>query len=301
MTVHEPQRISIETPGGRMEVWTQRMGNNPTKRLLLLHGGPGANHHYFRSFEEYVQDDEIEFIYYDQLGSTNSDNPDDQAYWTLDRFVDEVDQVRRALDLGPDNFFLLGHSWGGILCIEYALKHQNALKGLIISNMMSDCAAYQRYADEVLAPQMDPQVVARIRELEAAGDYESEEYMNLLIPHHYEHHVLRKPAAEWPEAVNTAFSGINQGLYVYMQGPSEFGMSGVLTEWNRFQDLRKIQVPTLVVGAEHDTMDPAHMRAMAEQLPLGSYLHCPNGSHMAMWDDPDVYHHGILRFMASVG
>mgnify|MGYP006290419635 FL=1 len=283
-----------------MNVWTQRNGAHPSRRLLLLHGGPGANHNYFKSFEDYVGEDEIEFIYYDQLGSTNSDNPADRSFWTIPRFVDEVDQVRRALDLGPDNFFLLGHSWGGILAMEYALAHQNALKGLIISNMMASCPAYKRYADEVLGPQMDPAVLNRVKELEAAGEYESEEYMNLLIPHHYETHVLRKPAEQWPQAVHDAFDGINQDLYVYMQGPSEFGIAGTLAEWDRFEDLRSITLPTLVIGADHDTMDPEHMRAMAERLPRGQFLRCPEGSHMAMWDDPEVYHRGVVQFIRSI-
>lgn len=295
----EEKKITIETPRGPMQVWTQRNGSHPTRRLLLLHGGPGANHQYFRSFEQYVQEGEIEFIYYDQLGSTNSDNPADRSFWTIPRFVDEVDQVRRALDLGPENFYLLGHSWGGILAMEYALAHQDALKGLIISNMMASCPAYQRYADEVLGPQMDPAVLKRVKELEAAGEYEHDEYMEILIPHHYEKHVLRKPVDQWPQAVNDAFSGINQDLYVYMQGPSEFGIAGTLAQWDRFEDLPSITVPALVIGADHDTMDPEHMRAMAEQLPRGSFLRCPQGSHMAMWDDPDVYHRGVLDFMKN--
>ncbi len=298
MVPPQTRRIPIETPGGTMEVWTQRNGSNPHTRLLLLHGGPGATHEYFKSFETWFPA-QIEFIYYDQLGSHHSDNPADAAYWTIPRFVDEVEQVRTALGLGPDNFFLLGHSWGGILAIEYALAHQDALKGLIISNMMSSCPEYQRYADEVLAAQMDPAVVKRIRELEAAGDYESNEYMDLLVPHHYEQHVLRQPAMQWPQPVNAAFEKINKELYVSMQGPSEFGISGKLQNWDRSADLAQIAVPTLVVGAEHDTMDPAHMRRMAEQLPNGRYLHCPNGSHMAMWDDPEVYHSGIARFIQS--
>lgn len=296
----EERTITIETPRGPMNVWTQRNGVHPTRRLLLLHGGPGANHSYFKSFEDYVSEDEIEFIYYDQLGSTNSDNPADRSFWTIPRFVDEVDQVRRALDLGPENFFLLGHSWGGILAMEYALAHQDALKGLIISNMMASCPAYKRYADEVLGPQMDPAVLKRVKELEAAGEYESEEYMDLLIPHHYEAHVLRKPADQWPQAVHDAFDGIHQDLYVYMQGPSEFGIAGTLAEWDRFEDLRSITVPTLVIGADHDTMDPEHMRAMAERLPRGQFLRCPKGSHMAMWDDPEVYHRGVLQFLKSI-
>ena len=296
----EVRMIPITTPYGEYRVWTKRCNSSPSKRLLLLHGGPGMTHEYFESFDTYFADGDIEYIYYDQLGSHNSDNPADRKFWTIERFVDEVDQVRKALGLDASNFFLLGHSWGGVLAMEYALAHPEALKGLIISNMMADCVDYQRYADDVLGPQMESGVLARIKELEAAGQYESEEYEALLMPHHYEKHVLRRPMDQWPACVINALEHANKDLYVYMQGPSEFGISGVLATWDRSEDLQKIAVPTLVIGAEYDTMDPLYMKWMAQQIPRGSFLYCPEGSHMAMWDDAEVYHNGIRRFINSV-
>lgn len=291
--------IPIETPSGTFKVWTSEQGSRPSRRLLLLHGGPGANHGYFRSFEEHISTEELSWIYYDQLGSDRSDAPDDLSLWSIERFVEEVEQVRKALNLHRDNFFLLGHSWGGILAVEYALKYQQHLKGLIISNMMASCIKYQEYADQVLGPNMDRKVLARIRELESMGMYDSPEYMELLMPHHYEKHVLRKPADQWPEEVTDALSRTNQQIYVHMQGPSEFGISGTLEKWDRFSDLKQISVPALVIGAEYDTMDPEHMRLMADTLPKGSYLHCPEGSHLSMWDDSEVYHRGIVQFIAE--
>ncbi len=296
----EGRMIPVITPKGEFKVWVREVGSHPTKRLLLLHGGPGAAHGYFTSFEKYADQHDFSWIYYDQLGSANSDAPDDLSLWTIPRFVEEVEQVRIALGLNRDNFFLLGHSWGGILAIEYAMKYQQHLKGLIISNMMASCPKYQEYADQVLGPQMDPVVLARIQELEAAGEYESPEYMELLMPHHYEKHVLRMPADRWPEEVNNSLSNINQKIYVHMQGPSEFGISGTLEKWDRSGDLHKISVPSLVVGARHDTMDPGYMKWMAEAMPKGEYLNCPEGSHMAMWDDSEVYHRGISEFMKKV-
>ena len=114
--------------------------------MLLLHGGPGATHEYFEAFDSYLPAAGIEYYYYDQLGSFYSDQPDEPDLWELPRFVDEVEQVRQALGLDRDNFFLLGHSWGGVLAIEYALQYQQHLKGLIISNMMASIPAYNEYA-----------------------------------------------------------------------------------------------------------------------------------------------------------
>ena len=123
--------IPISTPHGEFRVWTKRVGNNPTTKLLLLHGGPGATHEYLEAFDSFLPAAGIEYYYYDQLGSAYSDQPDEPDLWELDRFVDEVEQVRQALGLDRDNFYLLGQSWGGMLAIEYALKHQQHLKGLV--------------------------------------------------------------------------------------------------------------------------------------------------------------------------
>src|SRR5580704_3475555 len=162
--------VPIETPAGRFKVWTKRIGNNPALQVLLLHGGPGATHEYLEACDSYLPGAGVEYYYYDQLGSAFSDQPDDGSLWELDRFVDEVEQVRRALDLGPDSFVLYGQSWGGILAIEYALTYPDRLKGLVISNMMADVPAYNAYARDVLKPAMDQAALSEIESLEAAGD-----------------------------------------------------------------------------------------------------------------------------------
>jgi proline iminopeptidase len=294
------RRIPISTPSGDFNVWTNTQGSNPRIRLLLLHGGPGASAEYFEGLTEDLVAAGIEVIEYDQLGSVRSDQPDDTSLWDLDRFVDEVEQVRVALDLDRNDFFILGHSWGGLLGIEYALAYGENLKGLIVSNMMSSIPEYNRYAREVFMPSMDQVALARIQELEANEEFANPEYEELLMEHHYVHHVLRMPADQWPEPVTRSFGNINQAVYVPMQGPSELGASGLLVEWNRFGDLPSIDIPSLVISAEHDTMAPDYMRAMAEALPHGRLLHCPEGSHMAMWDDREVYTQGVLDFLHSV-
>ena len=123
------QMVSINTPKGKFNVWTKKIGNNPKIKVLLLHGGPGSSHEYFESFESFLPKEGIEFIYYDQLGSYLSDKPTDTSLWVTERFVEEVEQVRQALHLDSSNFYLLGHSWGGILAMEHALKYQQNLKG----------------------------------------------------------------------------------------------------------------------------------------------------------------------------
>ncbi|MES2148692.1 MAG: proline iminopeptidase-family hydrolase [Pseudomonadota bacterium] len=292
--------IPITTPKGSFQVWTKRVGNNPTIKVLLLHGGPGATHEYFEAFDSYFPGASIEYYYYDQLGSAFSDQPDLPELVNLPRYVEEVEQVRKALGLDKKNFFVLGHSWGGILAIEYALKYPQNLKGVIISNMMASIPAYNTYAENVLMPAMDQKVLAEIKQLETQGKYEDPRYMALLMPHHYAHHILRMPPDQWPEPVVRSFKRLNPKVYVPMQGPSELGASGALVNWDRMADLPKISVPTLVIGARYDTMDPAYMKAMAGRIKRSRYLYCPNGSHMAMYDDQKTYFDGVIRFLRDV-
>jgi proline iminopeptidase len=296
------RQVPVTTPVGTYRVWVKRIGNNPDLRVLLLHGGPGSTHEYLEACDTYLPAAGVEYYYYDQLGSGFSDQPDEPSLWELDRFVDEVEQVRRALGLDRDNFVLYGQSWGGILAIEYALRYQQHLRGLVISNMMSSVPAYNTYARQVLMPEMDQTALAEIQSLEASGETENPRYEELLEPH-YINHVLRMPASDWPDPVQRGFAHINQAIYVSMQGPSELGIgaNAKLASWDRTDALELIKVPTLVIGARYDTMDPAHMEMMAGRLLAGRYLHCPNGSHLAMYDDQAVYFAGLIDFLHSIG
>lgn len=291
------QMIPIQTSAGTFKVWTKRFGNNPTKKILLLHGGPACSHEYFECAESFLPAEGIEFIYYDQLGSHYSDQPQNDDLWTTERFVEEVEQVRQALGLNKDNFYLLGHSWGGILAMEYALKYQQHLKGLIISNMMASCPEYGKYAQEVLSKGFPAGVLDSIKLLEKKQLYEHPRYMELLLPNFYNKHICRLPLDQWPDPMNRGLNHTNRHIYVLMQGPSEFGIAGRLAQWDRSKDLPNIHVPTLTIGATHDTMDPKYMEWMATQVKNGQFWLCPNGSHMSMWDDQSTYWQGVINFV----
>ncbi len=296
------RQIEITTPKGKFKVWTKRVGNNPRIKVLLLHGGPGATHEYFEACDSFFPGAGVEYYYYDQLGSAYSDQPDDDSLWDTARFVEEVEQVRQALGLTHDNFYLLGQSWGGILAIEYALKYQQNLKGLIISNMVSSIPGYNVYATKVLMPAMDQKVLAEIQKLEAAKDYANPRYDELLMSSYYPEHILRRPPDEWPEPVIRSFTKLNKKLYTLMQGPSEMGSTPDcrLATWDRSADLKKITVPTLTIGARYDTMDPKHMEWMAQQMPHGRYLYCANGGHLALYDDQATWFGGVIKFLKDV-
>jgi proline iminopeptidase len=297
-TEHGVRRIPVETASGTFEVWTRKVGDHPKIKVLILHGGPGGTHEYLLPLETPLAEAGFEFYFYDQLGSFFSDQPDDRSLWEIDRFVDEVEQVRLAL--GLDRFVLYGQSWGGMLGIEYALAHPEPLLGLVVSNMMASIPAYNDYAERVLMPRMDQDALAEIRRLEATDQTSDPAYEELLMEHYYVDHICRLPPGEWPADVTSSFAHINHGVYDLMNGPSELGAIGTFKHWDRTGDLARIEVPTLVMAGAHDTMDPEHLRWMAEQLPRGSYHLSPEGSHLALVDDHDAYAAGLLGWLREL-
>ena len=290
--------IPIKTPVGDFKVWTKRFGTNPKIKILLLHGGPASTHEYMECFETFFQKEGFEFYEYDQLGSYYSDQPTDSSLWTIPRFVDEVEQVRQAIGADSTNFYVLGNSWGGILAMEYALKYQQHLKGLLVSNMVASCPEYGKYAADVLSKEMDPKVLAEIKAIEAKKDFNNPRYEELLIPNFYKKHVCRLDV--WPNALERDMKHTNKTIYTMMQGPSEFGISGRLANWDIKNRLKEIYVPTLMIGAKYDTMDPKAMEEQSKMVQKGQYLFCPNGSHLAMWDDQKVYMNGVIKFIRGV-
>jgi proline iminopeptidase len=295
--------IPIHTPVGEFKVWTKRFGNNPNIKVLLLHGGPAAGHEYMECFESFFPQQGFEFYEYDQLGAPYSDQPTDSSLWTVDRYVDEVEQVRKGIGANEDNFYVLGNSWGGILAMEYALKYQDNIKGLIVADMVASCPDYGRYAADILSKTMDPKVLAEIRDIEAKKDFSNPRYDSLLMPNFYQQHICR--LAEWPDPVVRCFSHLNstpvsKQIYVMMQGPSEFGIAGRLANWDVRKRLKEIKVPTLMVGAKYDTMDPNAMEEQSKMVQHGRYLYCPNGSHFCMWDDQKIFMGGVIKFIKDV-
>lgn len=290
--------IPIKTPKGTFNVWTKRFGNNPKIKILLLHGGPAMTHEYMECFETFFQREGFEFYEYDQLGSYYSDQPNDTTLWKTERFVEEVEQVRKAIGADQSNFYILGSSWGGILGMEYALKYQKNMKALLVSNMVANAPEYGKYADEILAKQMDPKILDEIRAIETKKDFANPRYMELLIPNFYHEHICR--LANWPDALNRTFKHANNAIYTQMQGPSEFGISGLLANWDIKNRLKEISIPTLMIGAKYDTMDPKAMEEQSKMVQHGEYLYCPNGSHLAMWDDQKTYMNGVISFIKKV-
>jgi proline iminopeptidase len=276
---------------GKYDVWLKQVGTGEVP-LLTLHGGPGFNHFYLECFEDFLPQAGIRFWYYDQLGCGFSDAPDDASLWTLARYREEVETVRNAL--GLERFILYGHSWGGLLAMEYALQYPQHLSGLVISNMTASVAEYVRYAELLLSrvPAVPRAVIERYR---AAREYDSPEYEKVLMAEIYNRHFCRLDP--WPEPVQRTMRTINAKIYNIMQGPDEFTIIGNLKHWDVWSRLHEIEVPTLLIAARNDEMSPEQIGRMGRLIPHSRVVVCERGSHMAMYDDQSAYFKGLLPFL----
>jgi len=284
----------IPIDGGKYRVWTKKVGSGRIK-VLTLHGGPGATHEYFECFEDFLPQQGIEFYYYDQLGSAYSDQPDDASLWTIDRFREEVEQVRAALEL--ENFYLLGHSWGGMLGIEYALKYRKHLKGFVLASMTASIPSYMQYAAKLRAA-LPADVIAVLDKYEKRGEYQAPEYQETMFTKVYSRHVCRLDP--WPDPVSRTFKHFNDKVYNTMQGPNEFVITGNFKDWDRWKDLPDIHVPTLVISGRYDEMNPEDMRREGRLIANSRVVLCENGSHMSLYDDQEAFFRGLLGWVRDV-
>ncbi len=275
-------------------VWTKRIGNGPTK-ILTLHGGPGCTHEYFECFEDFFPKDQFQIIYYDQLGSGYSDHPNDCSLWTLERFCEEVEEVRQAL--GLEDFYLYGQSWGGLLAIEYSLTYQKNLKGLILSNITASVDSYVNYLNE-LRSQLPQTVQDRLKSYEDKEDFLNPEYEKIMFEEVYSLYLCR--LTPWPEPLIRTMQHLNHQVYQTIQGPNEFIVVGNIKDWNRWNDIAKITTPTLLIGGRYDTMNPKDIEKMGTLIPHARVKICENGSHSAMYDDQNTYFQAFHAFLQDV-
>ncbi len=282
---------------GKYNVWTKKIGDGRIK-LLLLHGGPGFTHDYFECFEDFLPKEGIEFYYYDQLGSGNSDIPTDTTLWNITRFVEEVEQVRKGL--GLDNFYLLGHSWGSMLAMEYLDKYQNHVKAAVLSNMTAGIKSYVTYSEKLKNQFLTSQELATYDSLDRQKAYNTPEYQNLLMNKLYTKVVCQMPVEKWPEPLMRAFKKANTSIYIQMQGVDEFHVTGNLKNWEMWDRLPNIAVPTLVIGGMNDEMNPEDMKKEGKLIPNSRTYLCPNGSHLSMYDDQQNYFTNLIGFFKDV-
>jgi len=286
--------ISID---GKYKVWTKKVGDGKIK-VLLLHGGPGFSHDYMECFEDFLPKQGMEIYYYDQLGSGNSDAPADTSLWNIPRFVEEVEQVRKGL--GLDDFYIVGHSWGSLLAMEYLDKYQSHVKGAVFSNMTAGIKDFTDYSETLKSKLFTAKDKALYDSLDRRKAYSSPLYTDLLMNKLYSQVICRIPIAQWPEPLLRGFKKVNTTVYMQMQGVDEFHVTGNFKNWDFWGRLPNIKIPVLVLGGQYDEMNPASMKKEGRLLPDSRTYLCPEGSHMAMYDDQQHYFNALTTFLREV-
>jgi len=276
----------IDAPGGR--IWYRSVGEGGTP-LLCLHGGPGFTHYYLEAMEALA--DRRQVIFYDQLGCGKSDRPEDTALWTIDRFVEELVQVRAALEL--DDLHLFGSSWGGMLAMQYVLDRRPELRSLILCGSPASMIRWVRDCDELLAAQ--PEEVRKvIRTHEQEGFTACPEYQAAILGFYREHVCRLSP---WPTGLERSFAEAGYSVYNTMNGPSEFTVTGTLKTWDIMGRLSEIRMPTLLIGGRYDECRPAHLEEMHHRI-AGSRLEIiEEASHLCFAEQPDVFNGLVNGFL----
>jgi proline-specific peptidase len=268
----------IGVPGGR--VWYRSVGEGGTP-LLCLHGGPGFTHYYLEPLEALA--DRRQVIFYDQLGCGRADRPEDLALWTVERFVEELAQVRAAL--GLHRLHLFGSSWGGMLAMQYVLDRRPELASLILCGSPASMIRWVKDCDELLAAQ--PAEVRRvIRQHEEAGFTACPEYQAAILGFYREHVCRLSP---WPDGLERSFAAAGYDVYNTMNGPSEFTVTGTLKTWDVMDRLGEIQTPALLVGGRYDECRPAHLEEMHRRIAGSQLAIIEDASHLCFAEQPEEF------------
>jgi proline iminopeptidase len=276
--------------GGR--VWYRVVGSGNATPLLLIHGGPGAPSYYLSPLEQVSQDRPV--VFYDQLGAGRSDRPTDTALWSLDRFVRELGQVREALDL--DDIHILGHSWGGMLAIDYLLTNPEGVQSVILASPVISVARFTEDAKRLLA-ELPDELQAAIERHESAGTTDSPEYQEAAMEF-YRRHLSRSDP--WSQDLVSAFENLNGEVYGLMWGPSEFKPTGSLSTYEREDVLGTLELPVLFTAGRYDEITPESVEHFHSLAPNSEIAIFENSAHMTMLDEPEAYVATVRGFLNQV-
>jgi proline iminopeptidase len=271
-------RGRIDVPGGQV---AYRAAGRGERTVLTLHGGPGVPPSYIASMAD-LAGDEFRVVFYDQLGCGESDKPDDDSLWVVERFVAEVEAVRRGL--GLERFDLWGHSWGGMLAQAYALEHQDALRSLVLASTICS-ASFHRQELARLIDGFAPRYAGPLRRAWEGGETESPEY-RAASEQFWNRHVCLVPT---PPEIQQAVDEIAWPVLLTMFGPDDVALRGRLSTFELGDRLGEIRVPTLVTVGAHDSLTPASSRMIAERIAGSELVEFAESSHHAFWEERERY------------
>ena len=280
----------INVPGG--PVWYKVSGNGEGLPLLALHGGPGSTSCTYSLLDPLG--DQRSIIRYDQLGSGRSGRPDDLSLWKVERFVEELDVIRKKLKL--EKFHLLGHSWGAALAGAYLLeKGTTGVASVIFSSPLLSTPLWIEDAN-YLRSQLPQGIQDALNFHEMANTTDSDEYLDATRVF-YERHLTRGEAKEKAECGGAPW---NQVIYEYMWGPTEFHATGNLVDFDLSHRLHTIDIPVLFLTGEFDEARPETISKFHKMIPGSEFIVIGGVAHASLSRAPDNYRRILEDFLDKV-
>ncbi len=277
----------VTVPGGK--VWFKRAGGGPGLPLLVVHGGPGLPHNYLSSLERLA--DEREVVFWDQLGCGKSRRPSNAELWTMERSVAEMDAVVKALEL--NRFHIFGNSWGGMLAQQYVLDVASGAVSLTISNSIASIPEFSNMVAR-LKSELGPATQSAIDRHEAAGTTYSAEYQAAIRTWNETYLCRVRP---WPRELEEAFRNMGTDVFETMFGPSDFHIVGNIRDWDVFDRLGEITLPTMVLAGRHDECVPEHAWEMHQRIPGSRFELFESSAHMPFIEEPDRFDRVMREFL----
>jgi proline iminopeptidase len=267
----------IEVTGGK--VWYKIVGEGDKTPILILHGGPGATSYYLKPLAALGKDRPV--IFFDQLGCGRSTLEMDTSQMNIQFYVDEVEQVKKAL--GLKDFYVYGQSWGTILGAEYYFAHPEGIKGIILASPALSGKLWVRDS-KILLKQLPDSLQQIIQKHEKDKSFNSPEYQEALMVYYKKHIACKLP---WSADIDSTFKYLGEKVYVHMNGPSEFTFTGTLQHYDATKRLHKIKIPSLFVCGEYDEARPETTKYYAGLVPKSKFVVIKNAAHMTMQDNPE--------------
>ena len=277
-------RLAVD--GGR--IWYKVAGAKQGMPLVMLHGGPGLSSFYLKPLE--TLGDERPVVRYDQLGGGKSDKLADTSKFTIAHFVDELEALRAHL--GYEKMHLLGHSWGTILGVEYYKAHPDRVASLTLAGAALDIPAWEKHARDLVKTLSDSAQRA-IKTREAEKNFAAPDYQNAVMEFYGKYVWLKPVQADLDSTMKT----INEGIYAYMQGPSEFTITGTLKTYDATPLLKDIKVPVLFTVGDRDEANPPTIRRFASMTPGAEVAVIPDAAHLTTWDNPGEMQRVVREFL----
>lgn len=286
----------IQVDGGK--IWYRMNGMEhlgKTPAIIVMHGGPGGTH---RGLMPYVElSDTYPVILYDQLGNGMSakfvDDPTDRSTWTVEHFVKEISQIREALSL--DEVIIAGHSWGGTLSAEYAVKNEAGLRAAIFGSPLISTPQWVADNREWIS-QMPQNYQDAINKHEAAGTFDDPEYREAENAF-YDRHMCNSGCVDRGFRANA--KGGNRDMYQTMWGPSEFTANGTLANYDISPELRTVEVPVLMICGEYDEAAPKSCLKFAGMINDSKTIIVPDAGHAILSEEKDLVVRSIREFLTE--